>query len=247
MRHHHRQLRLLAATAVGLSALLLLVQAPPASAAAPGSYVVSRQDGRAFQLLNRNNLLLGTTDDALFRVGTFLTGVNHMPFPVTVYGQKFTSMTVSSNGNIQLGVCCSGGSTVFGNDSLPTASFATSALAVFWDDLFFTPDDPSHFFHEGIFAKISGKAPHRQYVISWQGHSYSSESYFALAQVVFTEGSQTLRYVYGASDAQGTFLPSETIGTQGPGGSLATASLVAFNPSSPAVVGGRQYTFQHVG
>jgi hypothetical protein len=232
--------------AVLLASTVLVGPATPASAAT-GTYVVSRQDGVAFQLLTTRNLLLGTTDDQLFRVGTFLSGVNHMPFPVRIYGTKFTSMTISSNGNIQLGVCCSGGTAAFTNTSLPTSTFGKAALAVFWDDLFFAPDDPSHFFKEGIFTKTSGVAPHRKYLISWQGHSFSSESYFALAQVLFTEGSQTIRFRYGASDLQGAFNPSETIGVQGPGGSAAPATLVAFNPSPPAVVAGRQYTFQHVG
>lgn len=230
-----------------LLAFTVLVGPASSASAATGTYVVSRQDGVTFQLLTTRNLLLGTTDDALFRVSTSLTGVNRMPFPVVVYGSKFTKMTISSNGNIQFGVCCVGGTTAFTNQSLPTATFSKAALAVFWDDLFFAPDDPSHFFKEGIFTKISGVAPHRKYLISWQGHSFGSESYFVLAQVLFTEGSQTIRFRYGVSDLQGAFSPSETIGVQGPGGAVAPATQVAFNPSSPATVAGRQYTFQHVG
>jgi len=232
--------------AVVASVTMLVTQAPPASAAV-GSYVVSRQNGVTFPLLTTRNLLLGTTDDALFRVTTTLSGVNRMPFPVTVYGVKFTSMTISSNGNIQFGVCCTGGSTAFTNTPLPSGSFSKSTLSVFWDDLFFSPDDASHFFREGIFTKTSGTAPHRTYVISWQGHSFSSESYFVLAQAVFTEGSQTIKFRYGVSDAQGAFTPSETIGVQGIGGAAAPATQVAFNPSTPATAQGRQYTFQHVG
>jgi hypothetical protein len=200
----------------------------------------------SFQLLSTNNLLLGSTDDALFRVKTTLSGVNHMPFPVIVYGTKYTSMTISSNGNIQFGVCCSGGTAAFTNQPLPTSTFSKSALAVFWDDLYFTPDDTSHFFKEGIFTKTSGRAPHRTFLISWQGHAYNNEAYFALAQVKFTEGSQTIRFIYGVSDLQGSFSPSETIGVQGPGGSLAPSTQIAYNPTSPATVQGRQYTFQHV-
>jgi hypothetical protein len=219
----------------------------PATGAGPGNYVASRQNGVSFQLLSNNNLLLGQTDDALFRVGTFLSGVNHMPFPVTVYGAKYTSMTVSSNGNIQFGVCCSGGTSAYTNQPLPTSTFSNRTLAVFWDDLYFVPDDMSHFFREGIFTRTSGKAPHRTYLISWQGHAYNNEAYFALAQVKFTEGSQTIRFIYGVSDQQGSFLPSETIGVQGPGGSAAPFTQIAYNPTSPATVQGRQYTFQHVG
>jgi hypothetical protein len=198
-------------------------------------------------LLSNNNLLLGSTDDALFRIKTTLGGVNHMPFPVKIYNTKYTSMTISSNGNIQFGVCCTGGTTAYSNEALPTNTFLKPTLAVFWDDLYFTPDDTGHFFREGIFTKTSGHAPHRTFLISWQGHSYSSEAYFALAQVLFTEGSQTIKFIYGVSDLQSTFTPSETIGTQGSGGSAAPFTPVAFNPPTPATVQGRQYTFQHVG
>jgi hypothetical protein len=238
--------RWLSTVALAFSSLFFVATALPAQAAGPGTYVVSRQDGVPFPLLTSNNLLLGSTDDALFRLTTHLSGANHMPFPITVYGNKFTTMTVSSNGNVQFGVCCTGGTTAYSNTSLPSSTFGKSTLAVFWDDLYFTPDDTGHFFREGIFTKTSGTAPHRTFVISWQGHAYNSESYFALAQVKFTEGSQTIRYIYGGSDLQAAMLPSETIGLQGPGGLNAHATQVAFNPSSPATAQGRQYTFQHV-
>lgn len=243
-RRIYRRVRVLLVSA--LVPVLALMVGTPAASASQGTYVVSRQDGVTFPLLTTHNLLLGTTDDALFRIATTLSGVNKMPFPVTIYGTKYSKMTISSNGNIQLGVCCAGGTTAFSNQPLPTSTFAKPALAVFWDDLFFSPDDTSHPFREGIFTKTSGTAPHRTFVISWQGHSFNSESYFVLAQAVFKEGSTTFRFRYGASDDQSGFLPSETIGVQGTGGSTAPASQVAFNPPAPgATVAGRQYTFQH--
>jgi hypothetical protein len=235
---------LLAAAVVPVVALTFGVD--PA-AATEGTYITSRQDGVTFSLLARHNLLLGSADDQLFRVGTTLSGANKMPFPVTIYGTKYSKMTISTNGNIQLGVCCTDGTAAFTNAPLPTSVFPKPALAVFWDDLFFNPDDTNDFFKEGIFTETSGNAPHRTFIISWQGHAFSNESYFVLAQAVFTEGSTTFRFRYGSRDNQSSLAPSETIGVQGTGGSSAVATQVASNPAAPgATVAGRQYTFQHV-
>jgi hypothetical protein len=241
---HHRR------WAPGLAGLVLAVAlaigAAPAGAA-QGHYAVSQQSGVAFPLLTSRNLVTSPTDDGLFRVATFMSGINKMPFNVTVYGTTYSSMTISSNGNIQLGVCCSGGSTVYSNTALPSGAFANRTLSVFWDDLNFNPADTGHFFDEGIFTKITGTAPHRSYIVSWQGHSYNSESYTALAQAVFTEGSQTIKYRYGARDNQAAGVPSETIGLQGQGGTSAPSTQVAFNPPPPGVVvAGRQFTFTHL-
>jgi hypothetical protein len=229
-----------------ICATVFAITASPA-AAAQGSYSVTQQDGVGFPLLSTRNLVptTGSTDDVLFRLGTTRTGAAHMPFSVRVYGTLYRQMTVSSNGNIQFGVCCTGGNAEYVNGALPTSTFSKPMLAVFWDDLYFTPSDTSHFFGEGIFTKVSGRSPNRKFIISWQGHAYSDESYFVLAQAVFTEGSQTIKFRYGASDQQGLNNPSETIGTQGTGGVIAPATQVAFNPPFPATALGRQYTFTH--
>jgi hypothetical protein len=232
-----------ALAAVAVLAVGLVVA--PAALAVQGSYSVTQQDGVAFPLFSSNNLLTTTADDSLLRLGTTMSGAARMPFPVTIYGTSYSKMTVSTNGNVQFGVCCTGGTNEWTNAALPTSTFAHPVLAVFWDDLYFVPGDTSHFYSEGIFTKVSGVAPHRRFTISWQGHSFSSESYAALAQVVFTQGSPTIRFRYGASDLQSSFSPSETIGVQGNGGSIAPATQVAFNPPFAATVQGRQYTFTH--
>jgi hypothetical protein len=230
--------------AVAMLAIATFASAP-AGAAGPGSYIVSRQNGVPFTLMSSRNLLVGAADDSLVYMSTTFTGVNRMPFPVTIYGKSFSKMTISTNGNIQFGVCCTGGTAAFTNQSLPTATFAKPMLAVFWDDLFMTPDDLTHPIREGIFVLTTGTKPHRQLTISFQGHAFSNETYFVLAQAVFTEGSQTIKFRYATADDQNGFTPSETIGVQGPGGALAHATQVAFNPNPGATTAGRQYTFQH--
>lgn len=244
-RKTYRSVRALVLAAV-LAMIALTVGIQPASAV-QGSYVVSAQGGVPFSLLSKHNLVIQVADDDLFRVATTLTGANKMPFPVTIYGTKYSKMTISANGNIQLGVCCTGGKSNFTNEALPTSTFTKPALAVFWDDLYFNANDTNDFLKEGIFTQTSGTAPHRTFIISWQGHTLNNESYFVLAQAVFTEGSTTFRFRYGSRDNQASLPPSETIGVQGTGGASAPATQVAFNPAAPgSTVAGRQYTFQHV-
>jgi hypothetical protein len=244
--HMTSRVRQLALAPLAVCAAGLAINASPALAA-QGSYSVTQQDGAPFSLLSTNDLVpeTGSTDDALFRVQTNGVGAHKLPFQVSVYGLSYRAMTVSSNGNIQFGVCCSGGTNEWNNSALPSATFTRPAFAVFWDDLYFTPSDTSHPFREGIFTRTTGVAPHRQFIISWQGHSYSSESYFVLAQAVFTERSSTVKFRYGASDVQGSFAPSETIGVQGSGGTVAPRTQVAFNSVFAATNLGRQYTFTH--
>jgi len=224
----------------------LAIGASPALAS-QGTYSVTQQDGAVYALLSTNNLVpaTGSTDDALFRLQTTATGAHKLPFRINAYGLSYRALTISSNGNIQFGVCCSGGTSAYTNTALPSATFGRAAFSVFWDDLYFTPSDLSHTFREGIFTKTLGVAPHRQFVISWQGHSYSSESYTVLAEAIFTEGSSQVKFRYGASDLQGSFAPSETIGVQGEGGTAAPSTQVAFNSVFAATTQGRQYTFTH--
>jgi hypothetical protein len=65
-----------------------------------------------------------------------------------------------------------------------------------------------------------------------------------LAQVIFHQGSQNVQFRYGASDNQGSFPPSETIGIQLGGSSH--FRQIAFDPPPPgAVQPGTQFTLTH--
>src|SRR6266480_56045 len=165
-------------------------------------------------------------------------GAFKLPFKLNVYGNPYSHVRVSSNGNMQFGIG-NGGSTAFSNDPLPSADFAGPTLMPFWDDLYMVPSDTSHFFREGIYTQTSGTAPHRTFIISRQGHAFNNESYLVLAEAIFTEGSSTIRFRYGTDDCQGTFLPSETIGAQASG----TWTQIVFNPPCSGLVSsGTQFT-----
>jgi len=238
-----RRVRLLLALAVALA--VGLIAAPSASAAIPGSYTFTTFQGVPYKLLSGNSHLIipatGATDDALFTLSRARSGAFHLPFRLNVYGTSYGQVRVSSNGNLQFGVG-TGGSAAFTNDPLPSTDFSGPTLMPFWDDLYMVPSDTSHFFREGIYTQTSGTAPHRTFVISWQGHAFSSESYFVLAQAVFKEGSSTIRFRYGTPDNQTGFAPSETIGAQANG----TWTQIAFDPPPPGLVPtGTQFTLIH--
>jgi hypothetical protein len=227
-----------------------VIAASPALAAVPGTYTYTTQNGVSFPLYTSGLIIpsTGATDDTTILLSTTGSGATKLAFPLTVYGFKYNKVEVSSNGNLQFG---GSNDTAYSNNPLPDPQFYTggnnATLFPFWDDLYFVPSDTGHFFREGIYTHKSGTKPHRTLVISWQGHSYNSESYFVLAQAVFKEGSQTIRFRYGAPDNQTGFAPSETIGSQFYSPTTSNDFLqIAFDPLPPGVVSsGTQFTLTH--
>jgi hypothetical protein len=238
---------LIAACGVILGAAIV---AAPAGAATPGNYTYSQQGGVSFPLYTTGLIIpfSGTTDDTTTLLSTTSAKPFKLPFKLLVYGHSYSSVEVSSNGNLQFGGT---NDTAFSNNALPDSQFSTgganATLFPFWDDLYFVPSDTSHFFNEGIYTHKSGTAPHRQFVISWQGHAYNNESYFVLAQAVFKEGSSTIKFRYGARDNQTAGAPSETIGAQFISPTITSDFLqIAFDPPAPGMVApGTEFILTH--
>jgi hypothetical protein len=226
------------------------IAAAPAGAATPGNYTYTQQGGQSFPLYTTGLIIpfTGATDDTTTLLTTTSAKRFKLPFPLLVYGHSYKKVEVSSNGNLQFGGT---NDNAFSNNPLPDSQFftggANATLFPFWDDLYFVPSDTSHFFNEGIFTHTSGTSPHKTFVISWQGHAYSSESYFALAQVVFKQGSSTIKYRYGARDNQTAGAPSETIGAQFLSPTITSDFLqIAFDPPAPGVVApGTEFILTH--
>jgi hypothetical protein len=192
----------------GAVALLLVFTAGPANAVGPGSYTIASTTGATFAQLSSGNLVSGTADDVLYALSTTGTGLHRLPFALHLYNQSYTNAVISTNGNIQPGV--TSGNNEFSNDCLPTNVFlGRPSVLPFWDDLYFDSNDTSHGFTEGVFVRTSGSAPHRKFLVSWQGHLFSDAGSQVMAQVTFTEGSQNLTYVYGRSGGG-----SATVGIQ---------------------------------
>lgn len=144
----------------------------------------------------------------MYYLSTTGTGLHRLPFALHLHNQTYSNVGVSTNGNVQPGIS-SRGSTAYNNNCLPSATFGRPAVLPFWDDLYFTSTDTSHGFTEGVFVRTSGTAPHRKFLVSWQGHLFSDAGTLVMAQVTFQEGLQTVVYAYGRSGGGST-----TIGIQ---------------------------------
>jgi hypothetical protein len=243
----------LAAALAGCVAALVIAATP--AEAARGHYSVSEQSGVGYALLTSKQLVPPAgVDDALFYLSTTASGARHLPFPLKAYNSTFKNVAVSSNGNVQFGVVSPGGDTAFTNTTLAATLNTTKPVFFpFWDDLLMIPSDTSHFFTEGVFVSTRGTAPHRRFIIAWQGHHFNDENYFVLAEATFHEGSQTVQFRYGFRDNQsdtdpnGGF-PSETIGGQGQGGVNPFRIFFGNDSNVPSrVTQGTQFTLVHVG
>jgi len=228
-----RSRRLFVSSVLALAVSIVVIAATPALAV--GSYTFTTNSGASFQLLSANNLVNGVVDDQTFRLGRVLTGINHLPFKLHVFGNSYKNVWVSSNGNVQFGGTSA--TAAFTNDCLPSSTFSRDVVMPFWDDLFFDSNDLSEPFREGIFLRTTRAAPNRRFIISWQGHRFSDAGAHVLAQVIFREDSNNPRFVYGQSGGG-----SATIGVQSQ--DLSSFRQVTCNSgTSNAVVQGERIDF----
>ena len=196
---------------------VVVLTATQADAVTTGHYNFAASGGASFTFLTSGNLVSGVADDSLYYLSTTATGIHRLPFALHLYNQTYTNLGIDTNGNVRPGLANGAGSSTFSNDCLPTAQVGKPLVAPFWDDLFFDSTDTSHGFTEGVFVRTSGTAPHRRFMVSWQGHFFSASSALVEAQVIFTEGSQTVQYLdalNGSSTNPQSGGSSATIGIQ---------------------------------
>lgn len=229
-----------------LTAALALLALPASAAAAPGNYAIKSGSGATFSLLTSpaHNLVNGAADDVLYYLSTTAPpGLLHLPFPIKAYDGTYRRIAISTNGNIQLGVSSPGGTTAYANNCLTSATFPTTATIMpYWDDLAFDSNNTANGFTEGVFKQTLGTAPHREMIISWQGHQFttSSGNNLVFAQVIFNEGSQNFSFVYGLDGGA-----SATVGVQA-GQQLASTQWTC-NTGTTAVTSGQRLVFAHSG
>jgi hypothetical protein len=240
-------------TSLGVGVAVVVLTATQASAVSPGHYTIGHSSGASFQFLTSGNLVPPNTtaDDDLYYLSTTGSGIHRLPFALHLYNQTYQNAAISTNGNVQPGVPSGGGTSAFSNNCLPTTTFGRPAVLPFWDDLFFDSGDTSHGFMEGVFVKTSGSAPHRKFVVSWQGHHFNDASGTVLAQAIFQEGSQTVNYVYLIGNASNAFSAgsSATIGIQSKQ-QLSSTQWSCGTDSSPhpnAISSGLKLTLTHSG
>lgn len=208
-----------------LSPAVALALAAPASAAAPpfkGSYTISSTVG---SFVGSGHLISNPAgdDDSVYTVAT--------PFPLKVFGTTVSTISVSTNGNIQF--VSSGASAALTNDALPTMALRTPALAVYWDDLLYGPVSGQ----EGVFAKAVGSGANRKFVVAWRGHRFDegSANNTIRVEAVFTPNSPTIQLNYLGSSISN---PSATVGIQRAANVNGTTQWT-FDGSRPLTAGDR--------
>ena len=129
-----------------------------------------------------------------------------LPFIARFYGQHFTSVNASSNGNLQF----ASSSTAYQPGCLPVNVFSYSILA-YWRDLDLRATAlPTN----GIYTSVSGSAPNRVFNIEWKACIYASGGCGggqANFEVRLYEGQDRFEIVYGRVDSDG--FPA-TVGAQ---------------------------------
>jgi hypothetical protein len=149
-----------------------------------------------------------------------------LPFTYDFYGQPFTSVSASSNGNLQFS---SNSIEYFNACPLPHPNLDNAILA-HWDDLVTNCSGC------GIYTSVSGSAPNRIFNIEWRA-GYLASAGTANFEARLYEGRNRFDLVYGQVDQAGT---SATIGAQRDTGSV----YVQFSCYGPSLSAGLQLTFR---
>ena len=122
-----------------------------------------------------------------------------LPFPYCLYGNTYTSVNLSSNGNAQFVT----NDTAFTNQCLPWTAH-NDTICPYWDDLYLVN---SGF---GIFTSVSGTAPNRIFNIEWRAQ-YFPGSGSAGFELRLYEGQCRFDVIYGTVSGSNT---SATAGVQ---------------------------------
>ncbi|GAB2936313.1 PQQ-dependent sugar dehydrogenase [Micromonospora polyrhachis] len=163
-----------------------------------------------------------TGDEALTRV--------ELPFPVTFYGQRYTSAWVDVNGRLSFQ---DPGRSWGVNTPLPDPAAPNAAIHPFWDDLVVRADS-------SIRTALVGAAPDRRFVVEWRNIGlYGSSSARITFSVVIAESGQ-ITFHYADLNTKGREKgDSATVGIEDPTGTDATQ----YSVNQPVLVNGRAVVF----
>jgi hypothetical protein len=121
-----------------------------------------------------------------------------LPFSFTFFDGSYSSVFISSNGNLQFSATAS---TSFTNDAIPTAAAPNNAIYPMWDD-YNTIDTGAPNGQGDVYYTSSGAPPNRTFTVEWNNvtqytvagtYPMTSETF----QVVLFEGSNNIEFRYG--------------------------------------------------
>ncbi|HVM61593.1 MAG TPA: LamG-like jellyroll fold domain-containing protein [Verrucomicrobiae bacterium] len=154
-----------------------------------------------------------------------------LPFPYTFYGQPYTNVTLSSNGNLQF----SGVNSSPKDVCLPAYGFGPTIFPL-WQDL--RTDGIVNGASNGVFTSTSGVAPDRIFNIEWRAVYYTGgvSTNAVNFEVRLYESQQRFDIVYGNLNGDGD---GATVGVQNNANNVSQ-----FECSSGVLADGLQLTFQ---
>lgn len=218
--------RITLAAAAGVLGLTVLPLSSQAASTVPGAvhYNVTQSDCPSCFVTANVDLFPGGADNSVTQVA--------LPFPVYLYGKKYTTFWVSSNGNVQF---AGPGEATFTNEPLPsTALSPKGAVAPYWDDLVVNGSGSG----TGVFDRHYKN----DFIVSWRGYEFGNTANTVRAEVIFFKSSRNIEFNYIDVNPDGG--ASATIGLQKTG-------TGAFNEwsynSAGAVYGGEFLLFEPVG
>ncbi|CAN5561458.1 hypothetical protein BH23CHL2_BH23CHL2_26180 [soil metagenome] len=139
-----------------------------------------------------------------------------LPFSFEFYSETFSDVQVGTNGYLVFG---GSRAQALRNRPIPNPDDPNGLVSVLWDDL--DPDEG-----QGVWVRVVGEAPNRQFVATWIDAARFNRIGAATFQVILEEGSNRIifqyqdvvfddeRYDYGASATIGLESLNGTIGIQ---------------------------------
>jgi subtilisin family serine protease len=112
------------------------------------------------------------------------------PFPVNFYGETYSNLTISSNGNIDFENKYLG----FANAPIPSANHygVDRLIAVFWDDMNMRFDVDQG----AVYCSVVGDSPSRSLVVEWKDVARYPNIGSATFEVLFNENSSNIVFQY---------------------------------------------------
>lgn len=193
VRSRTRLVALAATLSLGLLPTAANAAAPSPASSDPATYTAVDAFGETY-LTGEANIGL-QADDA--------TRVVDLPFPVTVFGEPYDSLSVASNGNVQFGDENEANDSGSGA-SLPQRYFRLPTLFAFQNDQIQEDGEAG----QGIFTRTFGQPGHRRFLVEWRsrpwrggegGSDGAPTDHFA---VVLYENSKALTTLYGDVDVE---------------------------------------------
>jgi hypothetical protein len=166
------------------------------------------------------------------------------PFPITFYGHTygntpFDQISVTEDGWISFGSAFTASPL-----PLPSASLPPALVAPFFVNFHFNADDTS----VGVFNRVVGTAPTRQFVIQWNNVSFVNSALgSATFEIVFYEGTSDIKFQYltVGNDINGAIAGGLVVGIQDDTRTQAVPINLGVTANQPRP--NKAYTFQFYG